>query len=131
MAKVKGYIFSRKFMEERVPQNIQNLTIKNYCITNKLLLQMSAVEYTMDGSYIILRNLFNDLNSIDGLIFYSLFQLPIDDNERNNICKFILQKKKKIFFSIENIVLKDLKSLNYINDIWNIKKIIPSTLQNL
>ena len=28
MAKVKGYIFSRKFMEERVPQNIQNLTIK-------------------------------------------------------------------------------------------------------
>ena len=83
-------------MEERVPQNIQNLTIKNYCITNKLLLQMSAVEYTMDGSYIILRNLFNDLNSIDGLIFYSLFQLPIDDNERNNICKFILQKKKKI-----------------------------------
>ena len=28
---LKGYIFSRPFLEERVPQHVQNIVIQNYC----------------------------------------------------------------------------------------------------
>ena len=36
MKKLKGYIFSRSFMGERVPQHVQNLVIRDYCIKNSL-----------------------------------------------------------------------------------------------
>ena len=29
--RLRGYIFSRPFMEERVPQHVQNIVIRDYC----------------------------------------------------------------------------------------------------
>ena len=34
--KVRGYIFSRSFMGERVPQHVQNIVIRDYCEKNNL-----------------------------------------------------------------------------------------------
>ena len=34
--KVRGYIFSRAFMGERVPQHIQNQIIRKFCEINNL-----------------------------------------------------------------------------------------------
>ena len=31
MKKIKGYIFSRPFLDERAPQHIQNLVIREFC----------------------------------------------------------------------------------------------------
>ena len=31
----RGYIFSRPFMEERVPQHVQNIVIRDYCSKKK------------------------------------------------------------------------------------------------
>ena len=53
MIKVRGYMSSREFMGERVPQHVQNLVIRNYCNQNKYQYLLSAVEYAMDGSYFI------------------------------------------------------------------------------
>ena len=36
MNMVRGYIFSRPFMGERVPQHVQNLVIRDYCEKNGL-----------------------------------------------------------------------------------------------
>ena len=47
MKNLKGYIFSRKFYDERVPQHIQNLVLRNYCQVNKLHYLLSATEYAM------------------------------------------------------------------------------------
>ena len=33
--KLRGYIFSRTFMGERVPQHVQNIVIRDYCVKNK------------------------------------------------------------------------------------------------
>ena len=72
----KGYIFSRPFLGERVPQHIQNIVIKDYCIKNKISFLMSATEYSVEGSSYVLSDLINNLKNYDGIIFYSLFQLP-------------------------------------------------------
>ena len=31
MKQIRGYIFSRPFLDERVPQNVQNLVIREFC----------------------------------------------------------------------------------------------------
>ena len=43
--KYRGYIFSRPFMGERVPQHVQNIVIRDYCNKknfNYLLIETSA-----------------------------------------------------------------------------------------
>ena len=58
--KAKGYIFSRPFMGERVPQSVQNLVLRNYCSNNKIIFELSSTEYAMEESYYVLNKLIND-----------------------------------------------------------------------
>ena len=66
---LKGYIFSRSFYNERVPQHIQNLVLRNYCQVNRLQYLLSATEYAMKESSLMLNKLIKELKGIDGLIF--------------------------------------------------------------
>ena len=81
----RGYIFSRPFMEERVPQHVQNIVIRDYCSKQGIQYLLSATEYTMENSALMLRQLVKDLSSIDGIVAYSIFQLPFSDLKRNKI----------------------------------------------
>ena len=92
--KLKGYIFSRPFLGERVPQHIQNIVIRDYCAKNNISLLLSATEYTVEGSLYILSELIDNLKNYDGIIFYSLFQLPVDKEDRHKVYNTILKKKK-------------------------------------
>ena len=125
MKKVKGYIFSRSFMGERIPQHIQNIIIRDYCKKNELQYLLSTSEYNMDNSFLILNDLVTNLKGIDGIIAYSLFQLPYYQGERNKILKKIIKKKKFIMFASEKMKVSNLNELNHINSIWKIKKILP------
>lgn len=115
-------MFSRKFMGERVPQHIQNQVIRNYCIDNNYYYLLSAVEYAISGSQLILNQLLNELDNIDGLGFYSLFQLPEENEKRNLFLREVVNKKKFICFCAENFVLKKNIDIERINTIWLIKK---------
>jgi len=125
MKKVKGYIFSRSFMGERIPQHIQNIIIRDYCKKNELQYLLSTSEYNMNNSFLILNDLVTNLKGIDGIIAYSLFQLPYYQGERNKILKKIIKKKKFIMFASEKMKVSNLNELNHINSIWKIKKILP------
>ena len=96
MKKVKGYIFSRSFMGERIPQHIQNIIIRDYCKKNELQYLLSTSEYNMNNSFLILNDLVTNLKGIDGIIAYSLFQLPYYQGERNKILKKIIKKKNSL-----------------------------------
>jgi sporadic carbohydrate cluster protein (TIGR04323 family) len=124
MKKVRGYIFSRSFAGERAPQHVQNIVIRDYCQNNSLKYLLSASEYKMKNSFIILNGLISKLNSIDGIVAYSVFQLPEKKNERNLIVKKILKKKKIIFFAVEKMKISNLKELEKINIIWRIKQTV-------
>ena len=58
---------------------------------------MSGTEYAMRNSYSILNGLISNLSEVDGIIFYSLFQLPEKINQRQDILKRIIKRKKKLF----------------------------------
>ena len=121
----RGYIFSRPFMEERVPQHVQNIVIRDYCSKKGIHYLLSATEYAMENSALILKQLINDLPSIDGIVAYSLFQMPEDNSERQSIFSKIISLNKEIHFAVEGLSLYDNDSLNRIEDIWQVKKTMP------
>ena len=101
MKKVRGYIFSRSFMGERAPQHVQNIIIRDFCKKNSLDYQLSSSEYKMKGSFLILKDIVANMKKIDGIVAYSLLQLPSNYNERNKILTTIIKKKKFISFAVE------------------------------
>ena len=121
----RGYIFSRPFMEERVPQHVQNIVIRDYCSKKGIHYLLSVTEYAMENSVLILRQLINDLPSVDGIVAYSIFQMPEDDAERQSIFNSILSSKKEIHFAVEGLSLYDNETYNHIENIWQVKKTLP------
>lgn len=121
----RGYIFSRPFMGERAPQHVQNIVIRDYCSKKDIHYLLSATEYAMGNSNLVLRQLINDLPSIDGIVAYSIFQMPEDNSERQSIFSKIISLNKEIHFAVEGLSLYDNDSLNRIEDIWRVKKTMP------
>ena len=99
----RGYIFSRPFMQERVPQHVQNIIIRDYCSKHGIQYLLSATEYAMENSTLMLRQLVRELPEIDGIVAYSIFQMPENDSERQSIFESILSSKKEIHFAVEGL----------------------------
>ncbi len=118
----RGYIFSRTIDGSFIPHRVQNLVIKDYCQRKKLFFKLSATEYKMKDSYIMLNAVLKELNKIDGVVFYSIFMLPEDSRLRKKICNLFLKSKKNLHFALEEIVLKNLTSLKEIENIIKINK---------
>lgn len=116
----RGYIFSREISGNFIPQRVQNLVIKDYCQRKKIFFKLSATEYKMNDSFMMLNAVLKELKKIDGIVFYSLFMLPDDKNLRNKIYNYIIKSKKKLHFALEEIVLKNLSDIKLVEDIIKI-----------
>ena len=119
---LKGYIFSRPFFGERVPQHVQNIVLRDYCQKKKINFLMSATEYSVSNSTYILFELIENLKTRNGIVFYSLFQLPIDKKLRFQIYKKIISKKSELHFAVENISAKNSFELQMVENIFLIKQ---------
>ena len=119
----RGYISSRDCLGVNYPQRIQNIVIRDYCENNKFKFLLSAAEYSMAGSNIILKDLVKELSTISGVVAFSIFQLPENKNKRINFLKIFIKKKKSIHFALERFVVKSYKDVVKLNQIWQIKKI--------
>ena len=121
MISLRGYIFSRPFFEERVPQHVQNIIIRDYCFRNNYNYLLSATAYSMTSSCLMLKNILNDLDEIDGIVAYSIFQLPKKTTIRHSIIKDIISKNKQFHFACENMKIQNKNDYENIETIWQIK----------
>ena len=128
MTGVRGYIFSRTFMDERVPQHVQNLVIRDYCKKQGLQYLLSATEYAMANSYLILKEVLEELPKLDGIVFYSLFLLPEETVERDRVIQIILNKEKTVYFAVEGLKISNKKEHDRIEAIWKVKRVLPNCL---
>jgi sporadic carbohydrate cluster protein (TIGR04323 family) len=122
MKQLRGYIFSRPFMGERAPQHVQNIILRHYCEKNNYTFLLSSVEYKMNNSFYILELTIKELKKLDGIVAYSMFQLPESDTKRNEMITKILKQKKEIHFAVEDFKIKNKEDLKKLNEIWMIKK---------
>ena len=127
--KVRGYIFSRSFMGERAPQHVQNIVIRDYCQRNNLFYLLSSTEYAKKKSHLMLVQVLNELKDIDGIVAYSLFQLPENKKLRSEVYKKIIKLKKELHFSVENLKIVKSKDIERIENIWFIKQTLPNCLK--
>jgi sporadic carbohydrate cluster protein (TIGR04323 family) len=125
MIKVRGYIFSRSFMGERVPQHIQNLALRDYCERNRMQYILSGTEYAMQGCHLILQQLLDELSNIDGIVAYSLFQLPEDAVQRKRVYYQIINAKKVIHFAVEGMQVRTQQDWERVEILWRIRQTLP------
>ena len=130
MKKLKGYIFSRSFMGERVPQHVQNLVIRDYCNKNNFQYLLSATEYAMEGCHLILEQLIQEISSVDGIALYSMYQLPEESYKRKEIYSKITISEKSLHFCVEGLSLFNQDSIQRVEDIWKVKTVLPNCYLN-
>ncbi len=126
---IRGYIFSRSFYGERVPQHVQNIIIRKYCQKYNLNFLLSSTEYAMDNCYMVLNSELSHLEKSNGLVFYSLFQLPIDIKQRHIIYKRIITKGKELHFAVEELSIDNILNAERVEDIIMVKN--ATIFQNL
>jgi len=118
----RGYISSRSINNNIIPQSLQNLKIRDFAKNNNLDYGLSITEYRMKNSYYALNSLKNEIKSIDGVIFFSIYQLPESNSIRKKFLKFFLKKNKTLFFALEDIQLKSLNKIEELEQIYFISK---------
>ena len=128
--KLRGYIFSREFMGERVPQNVQNLFIRDFCKKKNFDYLLSATEYAMKDCSMVLDQVIYDIKKVDGIVAYSIFQLPEKKEKRIKYLSKIIKLKKIFYGALENLEVRNKNDLLNIEEIWDIKKNLEFSLQN-
>lgn len=111
-------------MGERVPQHIQNIVIRNYCQNNNYEYLLSATEYAMPNCHMVLKQTILESQNLDGIVLYSLFQLPEIKADRFLVVKELLDKKKQLHCAVENIQINNINDFNDVDLIWQIKQSI-------
>jgi sporadic carbohydrate cluster protein (TIGR04323 family) len=124
----RGYISSRSFGGQRVPQHIQNLVIRNYCQRNGLQYLLSATELAMPNSFLMLAQLQDDIEKLQGIVFYSIGQLPQEDNRREELFRRAISAKKSIHFSAEGLQVTDWGSARRVEQILQVQSVMPRCL---
>jgi len=121
----KGYIASRPFQGHRVPQHVQNLVIRDYCASRNMTYLLSGTEYAISGSFLILQQLIDDLAVLEGIVFYSMFQMPQNASKRSVIYDEVLERGKTLHFAVEGLSLSSRSDCQRLEDIWNVFLTIP------
>jgi sporadic carbohydrate cluster protein (TIGR04323 family) len=122
---VRGYIFSRPFMGERAPQHVQNIVIRDCCERNDLRYLLSATEYVMPDCHLILRQVLDELQSIDAIALYSLFQLPQDAADRERVYSRVLSLGKTLYFAVESLKMSTEAERDRVEMIWQVRGTLP------
>ena len=121
MKKLRGYIFARPFMGERAPQHVQNIILYDYCRKHGHELLLSAAEYAMPDSYMILESVIDDMANIDGIVFYSLYQLPSEPEKRRSIYSRVLEAHKSLHFAVEGMSISQIKDVDSVEQCLLVK----------
>lgn len=122
--KVRGYISARDIDGSIVSHKIQNLVIRDFCQSNNFSYLLSSVEYKMRKSFLILQDILSEIKSLDGIVMYSMFQVPTEIEYRKKLFKDIIKKKKFISFAVENIIIKNQKDLKKFEEIYKINSLL-------
>ena len=101
----RGYIASRAIREQIIPQHIQNLVIRDYAEKNQLLYKLSATEYSMKNCTMIFESVIEQINSLEGIILFSMFQLPKLKKDRLEVYEKILNSKSSLHAASEKLLL--------------------------
>ena len=118
----RGYVSSRVFCKERVPQHVQNLVIRDYCARRGITYLLSATEYAMPNCYMMLEQTMNDLENLDGIKF--------SYNASNEITALYERKKHKIDQIISKVKSAGMEIYDISTDEGNLENVFIDLTKN-
>ncbi len=116
----RGYIGSRHYQGQRAPQHVQNLVIRNYCQKNGMTYLLSATEYAMEGCFVMLNDVLNELPKLEGIVLYSLYMLPSGPAERRHIWNRVLDQGASLHGAVEDWAVRSKADVAKVEDLWMI-----------
>jgi sporadic carbohydrate cluster protein (TIGR04323 family) len=117
-----GYNFAAPICGSSIPQRVQNLCIRDYALTKKLSLSFCVSEYYDFSQSLMLFAQMPLLDQISGIIFYSIELLPINHAKRHRFYQQILESKKTIHFSLEDLQISSQETCGLIEKIYRISR---------
>src|SRR5262245_57582959 len=112
----RGYIGSRSYVSGDFPQYVQNLLIRSHCQKHGLSYLLSATEYRMPGCYMMLEEVLNSIELVEGIILFSIFMLPDSPAKRVPIYNKILQSKRRLYAALEDLCIQTESDIQAIED---------------
>jgi sporadic carbohydrate cluster protein (TIGR04323 family) len=113
----RGYVFSRPINGSMIPQRVQNLVLRTYAQKSGILYLLSATEYHMPGSFMMLESQYPDLKRLEGLLFYSLNMLPEKREQRRRLFDAILKARCGLRFALEELHISDKTGVTALEDL--------------
>jgi sporadic carbohydrate cluster protein (TIGR04323 family) len=120
----RGYVASRETMAGRAPQHVQNIVIRDYARRKNKTYLLSAVEYTMAGSYLVLEDLVDNIDHVDGLILYSIFMLPEAEAQRRSIYDRVLGAGRELHGAVEDVALTGRDDIAKVEDLFLVRQFL-------
>ncbi|KIL97723.1 hypothetical protein CCC_00784 [Paramagnetospirillum magnetotacticum MS-1] len=121
----RGYISSRPIGGDRVPQAVQNLTVRDYARRRGLDFLLSATEYAMPDCTMMLEQVLDEMAGLGGAILYSLAQLPDDRARRRDILERALASGGVLHAALEDLKLASGDDLRRWEDITLVRQALP------
>ncbi len=118
----RGYNGSRPYSGLDFPQNVQNLIIRNYCQKYQLPYLLSASEYKMKGCYMILEEIMAAIDTLQGVVLFSIFMLPESREKRLRIYQTVLNAGCSLHGALEDVALHKSEDIQRIEDIVMMNK---------
>ncbi|MDX2073991.1 MAG: sporadic carbohydrate cluster protein, TIGR04323 family [Alphaproteobacteria bacterium] len=125
----RGYICARMEMGRSTPQHIQQLVIRDYCAKRGMRFLLSATEYCMPGCTLILDAVLAELNALDGIVMYSLYQMPTDKQKRMAMYVALFASGCELHCAAENIAIRSWDDANRIEDVWLVAAVMEGQSQ--
>lgn len=113
----RGYISSREIGGNIIPQRVQNLVIRTYAQTKGILFLLSATEYYMNNCHMMLNAVLDELDRLEGVIFYSTHLLPKNAPERRKMYDLILKSGAELHFALEELSIKNEQDIALIEEL--------------
>lgn len=116
----RGYISARMEMGRSTPQNVQQLVMRDYCAKKNMRFLLSATEYCMPGCTLMLDAVIDELDHLDGIVMYSLYQMPVQKEKREQLYKALFAKGCSLHCAAEGVVIANEDDAARIEDIWQV-----------
>lgn len=119
----RGYNGSRPYSGLDFPQNVQNFLIRSYCQKHQLMYLLSVSEYKMPGCYMILEEVLSAIDTVDGIVLFSIFMLPESAATRRRIYETVLKAGRSLHGALEDISIKSEADVPLVEDILRLNRI--------
>ena len=80
----------------------------------------------MPDTFMMLEQLMRGIRSIEGIVFYSLLQLPEGMDARNRIYTTALENRRSLHFAVEGMHLSDHTSAAQAEDVFGLLQVLPN-----